>query len=70
MKCRLFPFQPTQAKWRIVFMISAGVYIVCALFYAIFSSGQRQPWDNPDKDEDKNEKEGLETVKTVTETHH
>lgn len=65
-----FSFQPTQAKWRIVFMISAGVYIVCALFYAIFSSGQRQPWDNPDKDEDKNEKEGLETVKTVTETHH
>ncbi|XP_060816803.1 putative inorganic phosphate cotransporter isoform X2 [Bombus pascuorum] len=61
---------PTQAKWRIVFMISAGVYIVCALFYAIFSSGQRQPWDNPDKDEDKNEKEGLETVKTVVETHH
>ncbi|XP_003398669.1 putative inorganic phosphate cotransporter isoform X2 [Bombus terrestris] len=61
---------PTQAKWRIVFMISAGVYIVCALFYAIFSSGQRQPWDNPDKDEDKSEKEGLETVKTVTETHH
>lgn len=51
-------------------MISAGVYIVCALFYAVFSSGQRQTWDNPDKDEEKNEKHGLETVKTIAETQH
>lgn len=61
---------PTQAKWRIVFMISAGVYTVCALFYTVFSSGQRQTWDNPDKDEEKDEKHGLETVKTIAETQH
>lgn len=66
-----FPFQPTQAKWRLVFMISAAVYIVCGIFYIIFGSGQRQPWDNPDKDEDRHhEKEGLESVKTVAETQH
>ncbi|XP_031835533.1 putative inorganic phosphate cotransporter protein picot isoform X1 [Nomia melanderi] len=61
---------PTQAKWRLVFMISAGVYIVCAIFYIIFGSGQRQSWDNPDKDEERHEKQGLEPVKTISETQH
>ena len=63
-------FQPTQAKWRIVFMISAAVYIVCATFYVIFGSGERQAWDNPDKDVDKVKRRNLETVKTVNETQH
>lgn len=62
-------FQPTQAKWRLVFMISAGVYVVCATFYIIFGSGERQSWDNPERDE-KHERQGLEGVKTVTETQH
>lgn len=60
----------TQAKWRMVFMISAGVYIVCATFYVIFGSGQRQSWDNPDKDEERNGNKELEGVKTVIETQH
>ncbi|XP_026299705.1 putative inorganic phosphate cotransporter isoform X4 [Apis mellifera] len=63
---------PTHAKWRLVFMISAGVYIACATFYVIFGSGQRQPWDNPDKDEERqqHEKQDLRCVKTVSETQH
>ncbi|XP_032690814.1 putative inorganic phosphate cotransporter isoform X1 [Odontomachus brunneus] len=61
---------PTQAKWRTVFMICAGVYIMCATFYAVFSSGQRQKWDNPDKDDEKSEKRELESVITVNETQH
>ncbi|XP_017886240.1 putative inorganic phosphate cotransporter isoform X2 [Ceratina calcarata] len=61
----------TQAKWRLVFMISAGVYIACSLFYVIFGSGKRQFWDNPENDDDKqHEKEGLESVKSITETQH
>jgi hypothetical protein len=43
--------QPTQAAWREVFLIASGVYIVCAGFYAIFGTGVRQAWDNPDNDE-------------------
>ncbi|XP_061938507.1 putative inorganic phosphate cotransporter isoform X4 [Apis cerana] len=62
---------PTQAKWRLVFMISAGVYVACATFYVIFGSGQRQLWDNPDKDEERqHEKQDLRCVKTVSETQH
>jgi hypothetical protein len=26
------------------------VYVVCATFYLIFGSGERQPWDNPAND--------------------
>ncbi|XP_034241424.1 putative inorganic phosphate cotransporter isoform X1 [Thrips palmi] len=42
--------RPTQAAWREVFFISAGVYIFCATFYLIFSSGERQSWDDPSTD--------------------
>ncbi|KAL0128026.1 hypothetical protein PUN28_003337 [Cardiocondyla obscurior] len=61
---------PSQAKWRIVFMICAGIYIFCATFYAIFGSGQRQKWDNPDKDDDKKEKNNLNNVRITIETQH
>ncbi|KAI5646635.1 major facilitator superfamily domain-containing protein [Phthorimaea operculella] len=43
--------RPTQAQWRIVFYIAAGVYIFCATFYNVFGSGVRQVWDNPADDE-------------------
>ncbi|XP_020292966.1 putative inorganic phosphate cotransporter isoform X2 [Pseudomyrmex gracilis] len=62
--------KPTQAKWRTVFMICAGIYILCATFYAFFGSGQRQAWDNPDKDEEKNEKNQLNNIRVVNETQH
>ncbi|XP_011300837.1 putative inorganic phosphate cotransporter isoform X2 [Fopius arisanus] len=63
---------PSQAKWRTVFMISAGVYIVCATFYIIFGSGERQPWDNPDKDDETKRKQqnDVESNKTINETQH
>ncbi|KAL4705916.1 hypothetical protein ACJJTC_017498 [Scirpophaga incertulas] len=43
--------RPTQAQWRIVFYIAAGVYVFCATFYNVFGSGRRQDWDNPAEDE-------------------
>lgn len=67
-------FQPTQAKWRIVFMICATIYIVCATFYNIFGSGERQPWDSVEKDDQKNgrndEKKQLDGVRIVNESQH
>lgn len=51
-------------------MICAGIYILCATFYVFFGSGQRQAWDNPDKDEEKNEKNQLNNIRVVNETQH
>jgi len=31
-------------EWQWVFLISSGLYLFGAIFYAIFSSGVRQPW--------------------------
>lgn len=45
--------QPSQAKWRIVFITAAGVYAACCTFYVLFGSGQRQPWDRQEEDPDK-----------------
>ncbi|KAK7792600.1 hypothetical protein R5R35_005317 [Gryllus longicercus] len=42
--------RPTQAAWRVVFMISSGVYVVCGSIYLIFGTGVRQAWDNPEND--------------------
>ena len=45
-----FVVQPTQAAWRLVFLIASGVYIVCGGSYVLFSTGVRQAWDSPDDD--------------------
>ncbi|XP_050545593.1 putative inorganic phosphate cotransporter isoform X1 [Daktulosphaira vitifoliae] len=42
--------RPTQAAWRVVFITSACVYIVCCSVYIMFGEGTRQPWDNPSND--------------------
>lgn len=34
-------------------MIAAAIYIICATFYVVFGSGERQKWDNPATDKDK-----------------
>lgn len=47
----LFAFQPTQAAWRVVFITSACVYMVCCSVYLVFGDGTRQPWDNPSNDQ-------------------
>ncbi|XP_034254948.1 putative inorganic phosphate cotransporter [Thrips palmi] len=39
--------RPTQAAWREVFFISAGVYFVTAAIYQLFASGEKQSWDTP-----------------------
>ncbi|XP_018320987.1 putative inorganic phosphate cotransporter [Agrilus planipennis] len=56
--------QPTQAKWRIVFITAAAVYAGCCTFYSIFASGQRQPWDDPATDDPKKSKRDPESAVT------
>lgn len=55
-----------------VFILSAVVYMACALFYIIFGSGERQVWDNPDKDEEqkKESKDPEAGIKSLNETQH
>ncbi|KAJ3645141.1 hypothetical protein Zmor_022825 [Zophobas morio] len=42
--------------WRKVFLLSAGIYIACGLFYAIFTSADVQRWNGTEKEEEKTEK--------------
>ncbi|CAG7834709.1 unnamed protein product [Allacma fusca] len=37
---------PSITNWRIVFLLSAGVYIFAVVFYLIFASGEEEPWNN------------------------
>lgn len=34
----------TVEEWRIVFYITSAIYLFGCVFYAIFASGQLQPW--------------------------
>ncbi|KAK5646080.1 hypothetical protein RI129_004544 [Pyrocoelia pectoralis] len=35
---------PTESQWQTVFIISSCIYILGAIFYGIFASGELQPW--------------------------
>ncbi|KAH1003189.1 hypothetical protein HUJ05_011129 [Dendroctonus ponderosae] len=59
---------PSIAKWRKVFITAAAVYAACCTFFVLFSSGQRQPWDQPaEPEEPKDPKEAKRQV-AVTQT--
>ncbi|XP_076438728.1 sialin-like [Babylonia areolata] len=38
----------TRAEWQIVFYLAAAVYLFGAVFYAIFASGDLEPWASKD----------------------
>ena len=37
-----------QEEWRLVFLISAGVYLFGMIFYVLFGSGEKQAWADGD----------------------
>lgn len=39
--------QSTMEEWQYVFMIGAAAYIVPALIFIVFGSGQVQKWNEP-----------------------
>lgn len=56
----------TIEQWRIVFYILSGTYIVGALCFVLFGSGELQPWNSPKKineTEEKKEEEPLNEEK-------
>ncbi|GFS87265.1 hypothetical protein NPIL_331311 [Nephila pilipes] len=43
----------TMENWSYVFYITTAVYIICALFYAVFASAEVQPWGVEKKENNK-----------------
>lgn len=41
----------TAAEWRIVFIIAGLVYLIGAVIYGLFASGERQSWAIEEKKE-------------------
>ncbi|OQV14442.1 Sialin [Hypsibius exemplaris] len=41
------PLGQTISQWRVVFFISAGIYMATATFFAVFVSGQLASWEKP-----------------------
>lgn len=42
-----FYFQQDKESWKIVFIMAATVHFIGVTFYAIFASGDLQPWAEP-----------------------
>ena len=38
------PYQPTLAAWRTVFLITAGLYLVCNTLFVFLMVAEVQPW--------------------------
>ena len=41
MFCVIFLFQQTDLEWKIVFIINGVIYLLGAIFYTVFSSGEK-----------------------------
>jgi len=39
--------QHTIGAWRVVFLMSAGIYVFGAVFYGVFGSAAQQQWGIP-----------------------
>lgn len=37
----------TVSRWRIIFYIAAGIYVIDNIVYVLFASGETQEWDSP-----------------------
>lgn len=42
-----FVLQTEPAEWRKVFFVASGVYFFTNLFFILFSTSVRQPWNEP-----------------------
>ena len=49
MFCVIFLFQQTDLEWKIVFIINGVIYLLGAIFYTVFSSGEKQSWSSDRK---------------------
>ncbi len=54
------PLQGTAGEWRIVFFLSAGIYIFGAVFYDLLASADVQEWakSNPREEDVELNKDG------------
>ncbi|GFS07070.1 vesicular glutamate transporter 2 [Elysia marginata] len=41
----------SQEQWRVVFFISAAIYVFGSLFFNLFASASLQPWAQPSSDD-------------------
>ncbi|XP_014244679.1 vesicular glutamate transporter 1-like [Cimex lectularius] len=57
----------TKGSWKVVFLMAATVHFIGITFYAIFASGELQPWAEP-PDEKKKQWDPLEGARSPTET--
>ncbi|CAM1325282.1 SLC17A6 (predicted) [Pycnogonum litorale] len=42
--------QTSFDQWKVVFYISAGMYVICCVVFGCFSSGEKLDWDTPRHD--------------------
>ena len=49
MFCVIFLFQQPDLEWKIVFIINGVIYLLGAIFYIVFSSGEKQSWSSDRK---------------------
>lgn len=49
-------------EWHTIFWIGASVYIASGIIFIVFGTGETQPWNNAEKEEERKDEKGLEGV--------
>lgn len=50
----------SAAEWRIVFIIAGAVYLIGAVIYGIYASGEKQSWADEGEEGNKNSKKSYD----------
>lgn len=50
---RLEHISQSAAEWRIVFIIAGAVYLIGAVIYGLYASGEKQSWAEKSDEESK-----------------
>lgn len=59
-------FKSSIEQWKYIFWIGGLFYIIPALIFMIFGSGEIQPWNNPDESKKLKDSEKVESVEKTT----
>ena len=73
---KLFHFQPSRSRWRLVFYVTSGIMAFGGIVFAIFAKGEELPWAKESKEDEQSDTDrihhivGVDWVFALVQTFH
>lgn len=63
-----FSLQESVSQWRVIFFLTAGIYVIGALAFVLFGSVKVQPWNDPTMHKNNSRLYGFPEVPSIPES--